>query len=418
MKAKEETINELNAQLAAIAEERKAELLGQLRVQHTELADELAPANGDAKRERIETQGRTYYIDGENPIDYNAIYKEIENIFSKKQEHEIQNTEAWRQLQGLGATIEDLGLGVTTARKLIAAVKKYGGVEKGLRIFRDVMATRGFAGVDDDVCPIVSAYGTIRDKTLLIAAILDAKNAATKDLEKTANTIMNNILQGIGYSRDEQKEYAYYLANYAALYSVRDLFVAATAKYMLAATIAANTISTHEDLLSMEWTFNTILPALANPKEISDLQQKYNSRQFGRIVYKGGVFVDEQAPKIWEKAECGAKEAAERLAELKGLLMALKRWAEDKGTEDFIPWIYRDYMARAQETSHVFGVMEKYYKSHINALKESGETISEEDMKTAILPDFDGTEANPYAAEITKKRILKEYDSINKTLPF
>lgn len=422
MKAKEDTINELNAQLAAIAEERKAELLYQLRTQHY-WEDVKAQTLSDEDVKQMEGWEQAQPSE-EEMREQEELTKAINEQEDKEREKEAKAKEARRQLRVLGSTMEDLGLGATLTRKLITAVKKYGGVEKGLAKFRKDVAGRGWAGVEDDVCPIVLVYGTIRDQALLAVAYIDARGRASKAVTETAQRIKNSYIKNWERPQEEKKEYAYYISAFAALNELRDLFYAATARYEFFGTKTANYILGYESLQRGADMFNKVAPLIATDKanEFAALQQQYNTllsntRDFGKLAYKDGSFIDEQAGDVWGYADFTAKETITKLAELKAILLAFKDWAEDMGVVEFTPWYYRECLLDAQNNSYKF-VGGKYYKSHLRTLEENGEPITDEDRKLAILPDFDGTEADKVTIDYTKKRIQKEYDTITRKLPF
>lgn len=297
-------------------------------------------------------------------------------------------------------------------------------VEDVLKEYRDGLAKYGYISVKKEMIPVVTHYGTIKDRAALCIICyfdleIDRKRVVIPPTPLLTREEQEEVKSTI---RLEGRAAMVEFNNYTALYDtfVRDKRDFYRLKYAFLSNAYQATIyfQTYEWLGKAEELFNSFA-TLVDPNKQAEFRQlvdSYNSylqnyQRFGELDEKSGEgWIDKQREDCLTYAEVITTDfLRQRLANLKGHIAALKLWIKKNGAEIFVPMELRNQI-EIIETELIQELQSKYYHSHLKYMEEHGQTPTDADRKIALFPEYDEVEPD----EGTKKYALKKLDEYKK----
>lgn len=276
--------------------------------------------------------------------------------------------------------------------------------ENILQEFRSVVGEKGYYGITEEMIPVVEVYGTIKDKAALCAnAYFDMeqrrqseKREPLLDRERTDEIRAGIRAQGM----KSMVEFTNYLSLYEALNNSGELAYGLKKAFISSVYHTLLYINLYEWIGDTEDLISSVTPLVQEDKreELQHIISKHDKYlqtlpMFGkanREESEAGWIKDRKRRVYFEVAETLASlYVADELADLKGYIEALRLWIEKNEAEMFVPMNIRINLWIAdKEPIEVQDVDERYFRSHIKKMEESGEPISDADMEVAILPEY------------------------------
>lgn len=289
-------------------------------------------------------------------------------------------------------------------------------IEYILQKFRNKVAKSGSVGLmkEKDVIPIVSVLGTPKDKAALVLAAY--WNMRGGDY----NTILNRKeVDEVRESVREQgekamKEFVHSLAIRDALHKGLHIFYRLKFSYFSLAYQTALYFHTYEWLGKAEELFNSFTPLVDPTKkeEFKRLTEEYNSylqnfQQFGELdKVDGNRWVDKQRKTCLEWAEAACEICSEKLSDLKGAVEGFRVWIKDNKAEILVPTEVLDQLSIGVRFDTIIKELQgKYKKTHLETLEREGKTITEEDKKIALFPNYEDVDANKKISNIVYQNL-------------
>lgn len=298
-------------------------------------------------------------------------------------------------------------------------------VEDVLQEYRDGLAKYGYIAVKKEMIPVVTHYGTIKDRAALCIICyfdleMDRKRVIIPPTRLLTKEEQEEIKSTI---RLEGKAAMVEFNNYTALYDtfVRDKRDLYRLKYAFLSIANQATIyfQTYEWLGKAEELLKAF-SSLVDPNKQAEFRQlvdSYNSyiqsyQRFGELEEKSGErWLDRQRVDCLTYAEEITKYyVKQRLANLKGHIAALKLWIKKNGAEIFVPMDIRDQIEMIETKFIIKELQSKYYYSHLKYMEDHGQTPTDADRNIALFPEYDEVEPD----EGTKKFALKKLDEYKK----
>lgn len=284
-------------------------------------------------------------------------------------------------------------------------------IEYVLQKFRNKVAKSGSVGLmkEKDVIPIVSVLGTPKDKAaLVLAAYWNMRGGDYSPIlnRKEVDEIRESVrVQG----EKAMKEFVLSLSIRDALHKGLHLFYRLKHSYSAVAYQTALYFHTYEWLGKAEELFNSFAP-LVDPnkkEEFAKLTERYNNylqnyQQFGELDHiDGDKWVDKQRKTCLEWAEMSSEFCAEKLSDLKGAVEGFTEWIADNKAEILVPTEVLDQLSIGVHFDTIIKELQcKYKQTHLETLKEEGKTITEEDKKIALFPNYEDVATNTKISNI------------------
>lgn len=298
-------------------------------------------------------------------------------------------------------------------------------IEEALEYFRFKVAKFGFSPFwkeDRDLIPLVSAYGTIKDRVALVVNCYFEHVRTFPQEERIlsdeqAKEIRNRV--GIKGTKTEKDEFTNYLEIYDTLNKAKTLYYRIKHKYFSCALTATSYFQTYEWLTKAEEFFNYVSPLIDPNKkeEFERLTEEYNNylknyQRFGELKAKSGKgWVDKQRKDCLSWAISTTDVIVKQsLSEYKGSVVAFQKWIKDNDAEMLLPDGLRKELFFAKENSYLSELQDKYYSSHINKMIKRGETPTKEDKKIAVFPEWENVKPD----KDTQKYIISQIDGIRE----
>lgn len=307
-----------------------------------------------------------------------------EGLKNLREDNERQRKieEAIREIREKGTTLRDMGLGITTTKELLKAVKKYHSIEEALVTFRQEVADNGYCGIEREMIPVIRVYGSARDKGVLVAlGHYDAKvNDAEVVTSKEADSIRESVKRG---SEEDISTYRDCFVLQETVDAGFWMFRYLEAKTDLTTQRAAIEIIKFENLKKTQEDLNKLIALIP-----SDRQPELSS------ILPETMPTDEEIQQQWAEVKEAVKAANLDRAYCVGGINGLRDWMKEHNATDLIGRRFK----QAIDGMLVFGdiltnIPDKYYR-HNNP-----DTSVEEADEKALLLTFD--EVNPM--EVTYK---------------
>lgn len=307
-----------------------------------------------------------------------------EGLKNLREDNERQRKieEAIREIREKGTTLRDMGLGITTTKELLKAVKKYHSIEEALVTFRQEVADKGYCGIEREMIPVIRVYGSARDKGVLVAlGHYDAKvNDAEVVTSKEADSIRESVKRG---SEEDISTYRDCFVLQETVDAGFWMFRYLEAKTDLTTQRAAIEIIKFENLKKTQEDLNKLIALIP-----SDRQPELSS------ILPETMPTDEEIQQQWAEVKEAVKAANLDRAYCVGGINGLRDWMKEHNATDLIGRRFK----QAIDGMLVFGdiltnIPDKYYR-HNNP-----DTSVEEADEKALLLTFD--EVNPM--EVTYK---------------
>lgn len=406
-------------EIESLQQERKKrltrDLWGDLDPQNEKEVRIFAHLTGISEEEAL----KKYYIapDSDSPallpnllkamasIPKEQIQRELEQL---REENRIkrETEEAIQSIRERGTTLRDMTIGVTTTKKLLAAVKKYGSIDETLQAFRNRTEKEGFTAVERDMIPVIQVYGTPTDKAfLVILAFVQATTFGTPILsQNTAVKIRNEVKK---LSVDEINEYADAMQLYKAMTETLPLNLTFHKDFLRAAVEVAKEVIRYEGMCERLHTLN----------RLEDVLTQEQKTQLSDLWPTDKAAMEKEIEEQWKTVKGLSTLADLQFTMFKSGLHSMDEWAEENNCTPILPYPFRTIKAETDRYISNLNLPNKYFRSHLSEMKDNGEEITDEDYRLAVIPSFNGLQFDEVplhfhieGAEAIKRSVQNNYD--------
>lgn len=304
--------------------------------------------------------------------------------------------ETIREIREKGTSLRDMGLGITTTKELLKAVRKYHSIEEALVTFRQEVADNGYYGIECEMIPVIRVYGTARDKALLVAmGYYDAKRSDKERLtEKEVKSIRESIYRS---SEEEINTYRDCFILYETIEAGFWMYRYLETKTDLSTERAATEITKYEDMKRTQEILNKVGSLIP-----SDRQQELSS------MLPDSIPSDEDIQQQWEEVKKAIKTANSDKAYFVGGLNGLRDWMTEHNATDLMRMRFKDIIEVQLDFGDIVkNIPEQYYR------RSNPDTSVEEADEKALLLTFDEVNPKDVTYRGFRKYLDDEYDRRN-----
>lgn len=296
------------------------------------------------------------------------------------------------EIREQGKTLQEMGLGLSTTKELLKAVRKYHSIDEAVVAFREGTDKSGYHGIEPEMVSVIKIYGTPHDKAVLVllgyymADIMDwEKRVSLKETDQ----IRNSVKKG---SQEDIEQYRDVFVYYQTLMSAQWMLKCQANQFEKNERATEEAIAMYEAMRQTQDFFNKVSSLIPTERkqELMELMELHNNSSLS--INKGhltqspdGGFADEGLAKQWRIAERLAKDANKELSVFKGMRIAYTNWAKERNALSVSFPLNND----------LFDSIDEYFLKHIAIseiyVKTKGEEVAEEEQKR-ILRDYEESE--------------------------
>lgn len=306
-----------------------------------------------------------------------------------REESRIQKEteEAIQSIRERGTTLRDMTIGVTTTKKLLAAVKKYGSIDETLQTFRNRTEKGGFKAIEPEMIPVVKVYGTGKDKAVLaILGYMQMKHYGDPKKAMTEKEVLT-LKKDVEHSSEEDIEaYREAYVFYTAMIDTIPIVEYYRLDYMRAMVEVAKAITKYEGKKDIEGLIEHIM------RQEENLPEDYKLTLTFPDIYKQHLAIAQQEIRaLWDEVKELSGKAKRALSIFKGVLEGMYEAAISYGCLAILPYQFRAATDEITRYSRNLGISEFYLQDYLRELKNNGQKVTKAMEEIAVIPSFDET---------------------------